>query len=159
MDVVHVGASWLHLLATVAMLGYYAVFGLVVLPVIARIIPGPELGRTIAAVEGRATPLIVGSLIVFIATGVYLMVNDPAYGGLGYVDGSSWATIFLVKHLVVGAMVGVGVYIDALVVRRFAAPGSDDQPAAVRRLALACGVMTLLGAVVLLLTVVGQASS
>lgn len=158
MDVMQVSASWLHLLATVAMLGYYAVFGLVVVPVIARIVPAAELRAAVAAVEGRATPLIVGSLIVFLATGIYLMVNDPSYGGLGNVGGSTWATLFLVKHLVVGAMVGVGVVIDAIVVRRFAGPRVVDQPGATRLLVGLSGVMTLLGAVVLLLTAAGQAS-
>lgn len=159
MDFVHVGASWLHLLATVAMLGYYAILGLVVLPAIRGVVPAPALGVSIAAVARRATPVIVGSLVIFLATGVFLMTTDARYGGVGNVAGSAWATIFLVKHVIVGAMVGLGVYIDALVVRRFGTPGSDDQPAAVRRLALACGVMTLLGAVVLLLTAVGQAST
>ncbi|MEW5989909.1 MAG: hypothetical protein AB1736_01010 [Chloroflexota bacterium] len=158
MDVMQVGATWLHLLATVAMLGYYAVFGLVLLPVIARIVPAAELRAAVVAVEGRAMPLIIGSLIVFLATGIYLMVSDPAYGGLGDVGGSTWATLFLVKHLVVGAMVGVGVVIDALVVRRFAGPRSPDQAAAIRLLVGASGLMTLLGAMVLLLTAAGQAS-
>lgn len=157
MDLLHVGATWLHLLATVALLGYYAIFGLVVLPVIRRLVPARELSESIAAIEGRATPVIVVSLVVFLATGVYLMVTAEQYGGLGNITGSDWATLFLVKHAVIGVMVGVGVYIDALVVRRFAL-GAGDQAAAIRRLTQATVVMTVLGAVVLLLTAAGQAS-
>ena len=158
MDLVQVGAAWLHLLATVAMLGYYAILGLVVLPAIRRVVPPRELGDSIAAMERRATPLIIGSLAIFLATGVFLMTTDPRYGGVGSVTGSTWATLFLVKHVVVLAMVGVGVYIDALVVRRFAAAEAPDDPAAVRLLVLSCGVMTLLGAVVLFLTAAAQGS-
>lgn len=157
MDFAHVGATWLHLLATVAMLGYYAILGLIVLPAARRIVAPRELGESIAATERRATPVIVGSLVAFLATGVYLMVTSSRYGGVGDV-GSTWAAIFLVKHLVVGAMVALGVVIDALVVRGFADPGSPGQPAAVRRLELATVVMTILGALVLLLTAAGQLS-
>lgn len=157
MDLMQVGATWLHLLATVAMLGYYAILGLVVLPTIRGVLPARELGETIAGMERRATPIIVGSLIAFLATGVYLMVTNTRYGGVGDI-GSTWATIFLVKHLVVGAMVGLGVYVDALVVRGFSVPGSPEQPTAIRRLAMATVLMTVLGAVVLLLTAAGQVS-
>jgi len=158
MDLAQVGATWLHLLATVALLGYYAILGLIVLPAIRGIVAPRELGESIAAIERRATPVIVGSLVIFLATGVYLMVTDTRYGGVGNVTGSTWATLFLVKHVVVVAMVGLGMYVDALVVRRFAVPGSPDQPAAVRRLAVSTVAMTVLGAAVLFLTAAGQLS-
>ena len=158
MDLMQVGATWLHLLATVAMLGYYAVLGLVVLPALREVLPAQELGESIGALERRATPVIVGSLVVFLATGVFLMTTDSRYGGVGDVTSSSWSTLLLVKHLVVGVMVGVGVYIDALVVRGFASPGSADQPTAVRRVALSAGLMTLLSSLVLFLTAAAQGS-
>lgn len=158
MDLAQVGATWLHLLATVAMIGYYAILGLVVLPAMRSLVPARELGESIVAIERRATPAIVGSLVIFLATGVYLMTTDPRYGGVGNVTGSAWATLFLIKHIVVLVMVGVGVYIDALVVRRFAANGAPNDPAAIRLLVMSSGVMTLLGAVVLFLTAAAQAS-
>jgi len=157
-DLMHVGATWLHLMATVAMLGYYAIVGLLVLPVLRRIIPSRELDETVATIERRALPVIIVSLIVFLATGVYLMGADVRYGGVGNVTGSTWATLFLVKHLVVLVMVGLGVYFDALVVRRVAAPEETAQTTDVRRLTVVAGLMTLLGAVVLLLTATAQAS-
>ena len=158
MDPVQLGATWLHLLATVALLGFYAIVGLIVLPAIRDAVAAPELAESIAGIERRATPVIVGSLVVFLATGVYLMVNDPRYAGAGNVSGSTWATLFLVKHGVVLLMVGLAVYIDALVVRRFADPDAPDQPATLRRLTAATVGMTLLGAVVLLLTAAAQLS-
>ena len=101
---------------------------------------------------------IIASLIVFLATGVYLMGADARYGGVGNVTGSTWATVFLVKHLVVAVMVGLGVYFDALVVRQIAPAEATAQTASVGRLMIVAGVMTLLGAVVLLLTAAAQAS-
>jgi len=158
MDLMHVGASWLHLVATVALIGYYAIVGLLVIPVLRKTVAAREAAESLAALEGRATPVIFGSLAIFLATGVYLMVNDERYGGLGNVTGSDWATLFLIKHVVVLAMVGLGVYIDALVARRFAGPAAVDQPAPIRTLEIAAVAMTLLGAVVLFLTAAAQAS-
>ena len=158
MDLLPVGATWLHLIATVAMVGYYAILCLLVLPVLRQVLSARELGETIAGVERRALPVIIGSLAVFLATGVYLMGADVRYGGVGNVTGSAWATLLLAKHLVVGVMVALGVYIDALIVRRISPPEAPDQTAAVRRLEVVAGVMTLLGALVLFLTAVAQAS-
>jgi uncharacterized membrane protein len=157
-DLVQVGATWLHLVATVALIGYYAILGLLVIPALRKTVPAREVAASVVAVEGRALPMIFGSLAIFLATGVFLMANDARYGGVGDVSGSTWATLLLVKHVVVLAMVGLGVYIDALVARRFAGPEAIDQPAPVQRLEIAAGVMTLLGAVVLLLTAYAQAS-
>lgn len=156
MDLLQVGATWLHLLATVALLGFYAILGAIVLPAIRGVVPDRELGEAIVAIERRATPLIVASLAAFLATGVFLMVTSPRYGGVGEVAGSAWATLVLTKHGVIAIMVGIGVYIDALVVRGFATPGSVGQAAAVRRLAIASWAMTILGTVVLLLTAAAQ---
>lgn len=156
MDAVVVGAVWLHLLATVTLIGYYAILGLLVLPLLRRIADGRELAESLATLERRALPLLVGSVAVFIATGVYLMGSDTRYGGVGSI-GSTWASVLLLKHLVVALMVGLGLYIDAVIVRAAAAEVAD-RAIAVRRLTLATGAMTVLGAVVLLLTAVAQAS-
>jgi uncharacterized membrane protein len=158
MDLMQVGATWLHLIATVAMLGYYAIVGLLVLPILRRTVPGRGLGETIAGIERRAVPVIIGALAIFLATGVYLMGADARYGGVGNVTGSTWATLFLVKHLLVGVMVGLGVYFDALVVRRSAPPEATVESTEVTKLTVVAGVMTMLGAVVLLLTAAAQAS-
>jgi len=157
MDLVHVGATWLHLLATVAMVGYYPILGLIVLPVFRRFVPAGELGEAIAAVERRVLPVIIASLAVFLATGIYLMTADPQYAGPGKVSGSTWATLILAKHGVVAVMVGLGVYLDALIARH-ALREADEQAAAVRRLFLGTVLMTLLGALVLFLTAAAQAS-
>jgi uncharacterized membrane protein len=157
-DLVQIGATWLHLIATVAMVGYFAILGLLVLPVLRGVVSARELGETIAGLERRALPVIVGSLVVFLATGVYLMGADARYGGVGNVTGSAWATLLLAKHLVVGVMVALGVYFDALIVRRIVPPEAPDRTAALRRLEVVAGAMTLLGALVLFLTAFAQAS-
>ena len=157
MDLVQVGARWLHLVATVAMIGYYAVLGVLVLPALRQAGSARALGETIAAMERRALPIIVGSLVAFLATGVYLMGADTRYSGVGEIT-DSWSTLLLVKHVVVAVMVALGVYIDAIIVRRLAPPDAADQDAAARWLMVVAAVMTGLGLLVLYLTAAAQAS-
>lgn len=156
MDLVHVGATWLHLMATVVTVGYYALLGRLLLPVLRRLVPESELGDALAEVERHAIPVLVASLAIFLATGVYLMGVDPRYAGVGKVGGS-WATLLLVKHAVVAVMVGVGVYLDGLIMRR---PPDDPgyQARTMRRVEISVWVMTLLGVMVVLLTAAAQAS-
>lgn len=156
-DLFPVGAAWLHLLATVALLGYYAVLAVIVVPVLRRALPAAQLAAALAAVERRALPLIIGSLAVFLATGIYLMGADARYGGVGSI-GSTWASVLLVKHIVVIAMVGVGLVVDALFVRVAALEDGQAQARALGHLTLGLRGMTLLAAVVLLLTAVAQSS-
>jgi uncharacterized membrane protein len=157
LDLVQVGARWLHLVATVAMIGYYAVLGVLVLPALRQAGSARALGETIAAMERRALPIIVGSLVAFLATGVYLMGADTRYSGVGEIT-DSWSTLLLVKHVVVAVMVALGVYIDAIIVRRLAPPDAPDQDAAARWLMVLAGAMTGLGLLVLYLTAAAQAS-
>jgi len=156
MDPVEVGAIWLHLVATVTLLGYFTVLGLLVLPVLRRRVSSGELVASVAALERRALPLVITSLGVFLATGVYLMGNDSRYGGVGSI-GSTWATVLLAKHLVVLVMVGLGLYFDALVVRAAGAPQGTDQAAQMTRITRAAQGMTFFAAIVLLLTAAAQA--
>jgi len=156
MDLVHVGATWLHLMATVVTVGYYALLGRLVLPVLRRLVPEAELGDALAEVERHAIPVLVASLAIFLATGVYLMGVDPQYAGAGRISGS-WATLLLIKHGVVAVMVGVGVYLDALIMRR----PSDEagyQARTMRRIGIAVWIMTVLGVIIVLLTAAAQAS-
>jgi uncharacterized membrane protein len=157
-SVAEVGAVWLHVVATVVLIGYYTVLGFLVLPVLRRTVAVGDLCESIAAVERRALPVLVGSVIVFLATGVYLMGIDPKYGGVGNVTGSTWATLFLVKHLLVVGFVGLGLFVDAIIVRGGTATDPEGQAAVVRRVSLACQAMALLGAVILLVTAAAQAS-
>ena len=103
-------------------------------------------------------PLVLTSIGVFLVTGMYLMLTDDRFLGLGHFFGSSWSTLIVVKHVVVVALIGVGVVIDLLVVPDVATP--VDEPAravAVRRLARGASAIAALGAIVLLLTAAAQA--
>ena len=159
MDIVQAVAAWLHSLATVILLGYYALLALVVVPVLRRAVDAPTLGRVIPAIERRALPLILTSIGVFLVTGMYMLFTDDRFQGVGHFFGSTWSTLIVVKHVVVVVLIGIGVYIDLLVVPDIATPvDKAAQTAAVRRLARSASAIATLGAVVLLLTAAAQAS-
>ena len=159
MDIVQAAAAWLHSLATVALLGYYALLALVILPVLRRVVNGPALGRVIPEIERRALPVVLASVGTFVVTGLYLMVTDDRFVGIGHFFGSTWSTLIVVKHVVVVGLVGLGAAIDLLIVPAIASP--VDEPAravAVSRLARGASAIAVLGAIVLLLTAAAQAS-
>jgi uncharacterized membrane protein len=158
-DVAQAVATWLHSVATVILLGYYVLLALVVVPVLRRAVDAPTLGRVIPTVERRALPLILGSIGVFLVTGTYLLLTDDRFLGVGHFFGSTWSTLIVIKHVLVIVLIGIGVYIDLLVVPDIATPVDEAaQTAAVRRLARSAAAIAVLGAVVLLLTAAAQAS-
>lgn len=159
MDLVQAAAVWLHSLATVVLLGYYAVLALIVVPVLRSVVNGPAIGRVIPAIERRALPLIACAIGVFFVTGLYLMLSDERFLGFGHFFDSSWSTLIVVKHVVVVGLLGVGVYLDLLVMPGIAGPVDEAaRTAAVGRLARSGTAMVTLGAIVLLLTAGAQAS-
>ncbi|OGO56314.1 MAG: hypothetical protein A2V85_10720 [Chloroflexi bacterium RBG_16_72_14] len=140
-----------HLFATVALVGYYAVLAIVIVPALVAL-PAPS-GRieVLARIERRAMPVLLASLVALLATGVYLMTADPQYAGPGIVR-DSWASLLLVKHVVIVIMLFVGSYLDGLIVR---AAGRADG-AGLSRITWASRGMAVLGAAVLVITAAAQ---
>lgn len=159
MDVVQAAAVWLHSLATVGLLGYYEVLALIVLPVLRITVTGPAIGRIVPAIERRALPVVAGAVAVFVVTGLYLMLTDQRFLGFGHFFASTWSTLIVVKHVIIVALVGVGAYLDLLVMPQVAGPVDEvARIAAVRRLARCATLIATLGVAVLLLTAAAQAS-
>lgn len=156
MDLAHVLAVWLHTLALVIVLGYYGILGRVVLPALERSLERPTQVSTLMAIERRALPFLVLSIVLFVATGAYLLVIDPAYAGLGNVFASTWTTLMLVKHLLVVVVVVLGVAVDRSVRRANEAPNDEARKAALHRLALSAEGATGVGALTILLTATAQ---
>jgi len=156
MDAVHVAALWLHALAMVVVLGYYGILGRIVLPALVRALDGAALARTVPAIERRALPIVLAAIVLFIATGVYLLVVDDRYAGVGSFA-TTWSTLMLVKHMAVVAMIVLGIGVDRLAVA--VGDASDaGRPRMVEVLVLALDGMIALGAIVLLLTAAAQLS-
>ena len=101
---------------------------------------------------------VVVSVVLFLVTGTYLLVIDPSYEGLGNFN-TSWATWMLLKHVVVGVLVVVGVAVEVLS-RGLADASDDDQRSrGLRSIRYASEGATALGAVIVFLTVAAQLSA
>ncbi len=156
MDATHLIALWLHALAMVVVLGYYGILSRIVLPVLARSLDGPALARIVPAIERRALPILLAGVVLFIVTGIYLLVRDGRYAGVGSFA-STWSTLMLIKHLVVVAMVALAIGVDRLAAG-LAETSDIGRGRTLELLTLAMDGMAALGILVLLLTAAAQLS-
>ena len=159
MDLLQLAALWLHTVAFVIAWGYYGISGRFVIPSLQASAPEPMRATLISTIERRALPFVLGSVVVFVLTGTYLLITNEHYSGLGNFFSSEWTTLMLVKHVVIVVMVAVAAWYDWLV------RGLDEEPLAeyrvrsLRRARLAADGATGLGALIALLTVAAQLSS
>jgi uncharacterized membrane protein len=159
MDIPQVLAVWVHTVGFVIAWGYYGILGRMILPALERSLDGPERAAALVAIERRAVPLVLLSAGLFVATGVYLLLVDSHYEGLGNVFASTWTTLMLVKHGLVVGLVVLAVAIDFLVERVAIATTEPARTSATRRLARTTEGATALGALIVLLTAAAQLSA
>lgn len=156
MDIAQVLAVWVHTLAFVIVMGYYGILGRVMLPALERSLDGPALAGALGAIERRAVPLVLLSVVLFALTGTYLLVVDSHYAGLGDFFASTWTTLMFIKHLIVFALIGLGVMVDRSIRRVAEATSASGRESALRRVELSAEGATGLGALVILLTAAAQ---
>jgi uncharacterized membrane protein len=148
---------WLHMIATILWVGGLALMALVVWPSARAMLgPGPELASLIRRLQQRFSPLAWGSLAVLTATGLTQMAGNENYTGFLRID-NPWAVAILVKHLAIGGMVLIGLYMQMglqpalarlalLEARGHAAPEAERlrrRELNLTRLNLACGILVL----------------
>ncbi len=158
MDTTWVGMTWLHALGMVGLLGYYASLALVVLPSLGRSLDGAAMARAVAAIGHRSRPMLVVTAVLFLVSGIYLLVSAGRYAGAGNLFATTWTTMLTVKHLLVLVMLALGVAVDRLGVAVGSAGSEDERRTLAGVLGLATEGMTALGALILVLTAVAQAS-
>ncbi len=159
MDIAVLVAVWLHTVAFVIAWGYYGILGRIVLPALERSLDGPTRAATLLTIERRALPLVLLSMVLFVVTGMYLLVIDDSYAGLGDVTANSWSTLMLVKHVVIVVLIGLGVAVDVLIRRAGAASDDATRASMLHRVRLSAEAATGVGALVVLLTVAAQLSA
>ena len=155
MDLEQVLAITLHTVAFVIVWGYYGILARVILPGLRGTLDLAGQTRTLAAIERRALPLVLLSIVLFIATGTYLLVVNPAYHGLGSFT-TTWATLMLIKHLLVIGLIGLGVLIDYLIRGAAEAQRDEDRASDLRWLRFGAEAATALGALIALTTAAAQ---
>jgi uncharacterized membrane protein len=141
---------WLHALATVVFIGYYLLLSGVCIPVLAQ-----ENGAILSRISKRSRPWLYSSLLVFILTGIYLMVIDPGY--LGFADfGNAWGILMLVKHILVLVMIAAGFWFNAILRVGPMMVSNRGAEGAIRRFRSHANLMSILGVLILLLTALAQ---
>lgn len=104
-------AIWFHMLATIVLVGHYLLTVLVTLPVLKKSQKAPDVLRMLSDLSTQIQPRIFASLGVFILTGIYLMLINPSYLGIGNF-GNLWSILMLVKHLIVVGMIVIAIQLN-----------------------------------------------
>jgi uncharacterized membrane protein len=98
---------------------------------------------------------LYASLLIFALTGVYLTLVDANYPGFGnFTD--PWAILMLVKHILILAMIAIGLWYNAIQRVGPALRSNIDAAQTMARFRRYCNAMTVCGVLVLLLTAVAQ---
>jgi len=142
---------WLHELATVVFIGFFVLLAMIYLPVLSRV----EYRGALSEISKRSRSWMYAALIVFIITGVYLLMADPNYLGVGNFN-NAWSVIMLLKHLLVVVMIAMGFWFNAILrvgPLMSANTGADQATSRFQGYVLA---MAICGALVLLLTALAQ---
>ena len=146
--------TWLHAIATIIFIGHFVLLALIYLPVFAKQkaeIAGPILSD----VSKRSRVWMYVSLVIFMVTGIYLMIVDPNYRGVGDF-GNPWAIAMLVKHILIVAMIALGFFYNAILRVGPMMSSNNSAEGAISRFGLYCKLMAVCGVLVLLLTAFAQ---
>jgi uncharacterized membrane protein len=146
-------SSWLHVLATIVMVGYFPFASLIYLPVFERRMPANALRELLEQISARFRSFFGAALLIFLVTGTHLMLINPNYLGLGNFFGNPWSVLIVTKHGLVLAFLALAIYSE----RAFLSQVSDQKPAALKQFRWSLYIDTLLGLVILLLTAIAQA--
>jgi uncharacterized membrane protein len=146
-------STWLHVLATIVMIGHYLFLSLIYLPVFERHMQADALRDMLEQVSARLRPYFGGSLLIFLVTGTYLMLINNNYQGLGHFFSNPWSALIVIKHGVVLAFLALAVISE----RAFLGRISDQDPTALNRFRLTLRINTFVGLFILLLTSIAQA--
>ena len=142
---------WLHAVATVIFVGHYILLALIYLPVLSK----TENGTALSEISKQSRPWIYASLLVFIITGIYLMIVDSNY--LGFADfGNFWGIVMLVKHILIVGMIAMGFWFNAILRVGPLMSSNTGVAQAISRFRWYVNAMAICGVLVLLLTALAQ---
>lgn len=166
-DTVLVVCTWLHLTALIVWVGHMFSALLLFSPLANKYVKKSDYGDFTAEYRRRDQPVSLSCIGVFIITGIFLTLLNEQYQGFGDVFANSWSVVLFVKHLLVLAMIGLGVYQGTRVMPRLAEAGrklaKKDDPETASSVARLTGVRETvtralcgLAVAVLLLTAIGE---
>ena len=144
-------STWLHAMATVIFIGYYVLLALIFLPILSK----AENGTALSEISKRSRSWMYISLLIFIITGIYLMIADSNY--LGFADfGNFWGIVMLVKHVLIIGMIVMGFWFNAILRVGPLMSSNSGVAQAISRFRWHVNTMAVSGVLVLLLTALAQ---
>jgi uncharacterized membrane protein len=146
-------STWLHVLATIVMIGYFLFTSLIFLPVLEHQMEANALRGLLEQVSARLRPFFGGALLIFLVTGTHLMLINQNYRGLGHFFGNPWSALIVIKHGLVLAFLALAVYSE----RAYLGQKNAQNPVALKHFRRALNINTFLGMVIVLLTSIAQA--
>jgi uncharacterized membrane protein len=146
-------STWLHTLATVVFIGHYLFMSQVYLPIFEHQTQGDALRELLEKASNRLRPYFGSSLLIFLVTGIYLMMINEEYLGWGRFFGNAWSALIVIKHLILLVFFALAIYSERVIMGKI----SDKQPQAVRQFRLTLSMNTFLGMLIILLTTIAQA--
>ena len=144
-------STWLHAMATVIFIGYFVLMALIYLPVLSK---GGN-SSVLSEISKRSRPWMYASLIVFLVTGIYLMIVDPNYLGIGKFT-NLWAIVMLVKHILILGMIALGFWFNAILRVGPMMSSNHGSDQAIMRYRSYVNLMAIAGVLILLLTAFAQ---
>lgn len=104
---------WLHDMATVLLIGHYLLLVLVYLPLLKSEFQSTQVQQFLQKITQRIQPWLGVALLIFLATGILLMLVNPNYLGVGNF-GNQWSILMVLKHIMVIGMVALAFWIGML---------------------------------------------
>jgi uncharacterized membrane protein len=145
-------STTLHALAMIIFIGHYLLMSLIYLPALSNT---DQAGKALGEMSHRSRRWLYISILVFIVTGVHLMLVDPNYLGIGNFS-NPWALLMLVKHIVIVVMIALGFWFNFIQRVGPALRSNSGAAQGVAKFRQYSNAMTVCGVLVLALTALAQ---
>ncbi len=147
-------STWLHALATIVFIGHFLLLALIYLPAM-KDKPDIPAGVILGEFSKHSRGWMYVALLIFMITGIHLMIVDPNYLGIGDF-GNPWCILMLVKHILIVGMIVSGFWFNAILRVGPMLSSNTGSSQAIDRFRLYNNGMAITGVLVLLLTAFSQ---
>lgn len=110
----------------------------------------------LSEISKRSRSWLYASMLIFAVTGVYFILVDSYYIGIGDF-GNLWSILMLVKHILIVGMIGMGFWYNAILRVGPLMSSYTGAAQAQARFQQYSNLMAITGILVLLLTAISQA--
>ena len=145
-------STTLHALAMIVFIGQYLLMSLIYVPALTNVDNG---AKALGELSRRSRRWLYGAILVFLVTGVHLMLVNSNYLGIGNFS-NPWAVFMLIKHLVIVVMIGLGFWFNMLQRVGPVMRSNNNAAQGVAKFRQYSNLMAICGVIVLALTALSQ---